>query len=84
MKFLDNETAEGTGDVVGKLIGLVFGVYIIAYALVTAILAAVNNSNTSGAGFASTSPVAPLLNTLFPIIIAIGIGWMLYKHVAVK
>lgn len=79
-KFMNDENAKEGADMIGRIIGVVFGIYVVAYALITAILALVNSS----AGFVATSPITPITTILIPIIVAIGIGWMFYKHMAVK
>lgn len=78
-KFLENIEAKSDGDMISKIIGVVFAVYVVAYALATALLTLINTT-----GFSSTGPIAPVLQTLLPIIIVIGVAWMMYKHMAVK
>lgn len=78
-EFVNSQEAVAGGDMIGKIIGVTFGVYVVAYALTTALLALVNTT-----GFAATSAVSPILLTLLPIIVTIGVAWMFYKHMSTK
>lgn len=76
--FMEDTHARSGGDMISRIIGVVFGVYVVAYALTTALLALINTT-----GFSATGPIAPILLTLVPIIVTIGVGWMFYKHMTV-
>ena len=84
--FMKNDVAmaKGGGDMIGKIIGIVFGVYVVAYALVTAILAMVNQSVSFNTSTTQGAALQPVTQTLIPIIVVIGIGWMFYKQMTFK
>lgn len=78
-KFMKDERASTGNDMIGKIVGVTFALYVVAYAAVDAILALVNKS-----GFAATSAIAPILQTLVPILVALGLGWMFYRHMSLR
>lgn len=84
--FMIDETAmaKSGGDMIGKIIGIVFGVYVVAYAGVAAILAMVNQSSLFNTSTTAGAALQPITQTLVPIIVTIGLGWMFYKHMKVK